>query len=106
MTLRDLTLPISCADARSLALVFAPALAVRLGELHAQYGSPKCVPMPMALADGRLMLSADILTEVGPGGLLHAMWEAADKAVLLPSVEVIPMDEVASLMPPPPPPPD
>lgn len=100
MTLSDLTLPISYEDAKGYALVFTPALAGRLAELHAVHGSPSLVPMPRTLVDGRLMLSADILTEVMPGGLLHAMWEAADKAVLLPAVEVIPWDEALALLPP------
>lgn len=105
MTLADITLPISYEDAKALALVFTPALAGRLAELHAAHGSQKCVPMPRRLTDGRLMLCADILTEVMPGGLLHAMWAAADKAVLLPSVEVIPWADAVALLPPDPTPP-
>ena len=99
MTLADITLPISYEDAQGYALVFTPAMAQRLAELHAHYGSPRCVPMPRTLADGRLMLSADILTEVMPGGLLADMWAAADKAVLLPSVEVIPWADAVALLP-------
>lgn len=101
MKLADLTLPISLANARQYALVFTPQLAARLAELHAQHGSRYCVPMPRVLTDGRLMLPADLLTEVGPGGLLHAMWKAADKGVLLPSVDVLPMAEAIALLPPP-----
>ena len=100
MTLADLTLPISYADAQEYALVFSPALASRLAELHAQHGSPNCVPMPRELTDGRLMLCADILTEVMPGGLLADMWAAADKAMLLPAVEVIPWADALALLPP------
>lgn len=100
MTLADLTLPVSYADAQGYALVFTPALAQRLAELHAIHGSQNCVPMPRVLIDGRLMLSADILTEVMPGGLLADMWAAADKAVLLPSVEVIPWADALALLPP------
>lgn len=103
MTLADIALPITYDDARGYALVFSPALANRLADLHAQHGSPKCVPMPRTLTDGRLMLSADILTEVMPGGLLADMWAAADKAVLLPSVEVIPWADAVALLPPEPP---
>ena len=73
MTLADLPLPISYEDAKSLALVFTPALAGRLTELHAEHGSLNCVPMPRLLTDGRLMLCGDILTEVMPGGLLHGL---------------------------------
>lgn len=100
MTLSDLTLPISYADAKALALVFAPQLAGRLAELHAQYGSPNCVPMPRALTDGRLMLSADVLTEIEPGGLLHAMWAAADQQVLGQAVEVMSWADAVALLPP------
>lgn len=103
MTLSDLTLPISSADAKALALVFSPTLAGRLAKLHAQYGSPNCVPMPRALTDGRLMLCGDVLTEVMPGGLLHAMWIHADQAALLPAVEVIPWADAVALLPPDPP---
>ena len=99
MTLSDLTLPISDADAKELALVFTPQLAARLAELHAEHGTTNCVPMPRVLTDGRLMLCADVLTEVGPGGLLQGMWEAADQSVLLPAVEVIPWDEAVALLP-------
>lgn len=103
MKLSDLTLPISYADARGLALVFTTTLAGRLAELHALHGSRNCVPMPSVLADGRLMLSADVLTEIEPGGLLHAMWEAADKQVLGQAVDVVPWADALALLPPPPP---
>jgi hypothetical protein len=99
MTLSDITLPISYADSKALALVFTPALAGRLAELHAEHGSPNCVPVPRVLTDGRLMLCGDILTEVMPGGLLAAMWAAADQAVLLPNVTVIPWADAVALLP-------
>jgi hypothetical protein len=100
MTLAELTLPISYDDARQYALVFSPQLAGRLAELHADHGSPNCVPMPRRLTDGRLMLCADVLTEVMPGGLLHAMWIHADQAALLASVKVIPWADAVALLPP------
>lgn len=99
MTLGDLTLPISYADARQYALVFDAALAQRLAAIHAEHGSNKCRPLPRVMTDGRLMLSADVLTEVMPGGLLHAMWEAADKAVLNAQVTVLPWAEAVALLP-------
>ena len=99
MTLSDLTLPISYGDAKSLALVFTPQLAGRLAELHAEHGTTNCVPMPRLLTDGRLMLCGDILTEVIPGGLLAGMWAAADQAVLLPSVTVMPWADAVAILP-------
>lgn len=101
MTLGDLTLPISYDDARQYALAFTPALAGRLAELHDIHGSNKCRPVPRTMTDGRLMLSADVLTEVEPGGLLAAMWAAADKAVLNAQVEVLPWADAVALLPPP-----
>jgi hypothetical protein len=103
MTLADITLPIPYAEARTLALVFTPQLAGRLAALHADHGTTNCVPMPRRLTDGRLMLCADVLTEVMPGGLLHAMWIHADQAALLASVEVIPWAKAVALLPPDPP---
>ena len=99
MTLADLSVPISYADAQAWALVFTPQLAARLAELHGLHGSSNAVPMPRTLTDGRLMLSADVLTEIDPGGLLHAMWEAADKAVLNANVEVLPWADAVALLP-------
>ena len=99
MLLRDLSLPISDTYARGLALVFSPALALRLQQLHAAYGSTNCVPVPLTLTDGRLMLGADVLTEVIPGGLLAAMWARADGAVLGASVEVVPWETAVALLP-------
>ena len=100
MTLADITLPISYEDAKQYALVFTVQLAGRLAELHAQHGSTNCVPVPRVLTDGRLMLCADVLTEVMPGGLLNSMWTAADQATLLASVDVISWDDAVALLPP------
>jgi hypothetical protein len=102
MLLRELSLPISDAEARGFALVFSPALAARLGQLHAAHGSTNCVPVPSMLTDGRLMLSADVLTEVAPGGLLAEMWDHADKTVLGAAVEVVAWNDALALLPPPP----
>lgn len=100
MTLEDVAFPVSYGWGCDHALLFTPALAHRLAELHAEHGRPDCVAAPVALTDGRLMLTADILTATEPGGYLHAMWEAADKTVLLPAVEVVPIADALALLPP------
>ena len=94
MTLADIELPISYADASGYALVFGKPLADRLAELHAQHGTPNCWPIAAPTGDGRYYLHAHVLCEVAPGGMLHAMWSAADPAILLPSVEVLPLADV------------
>lgn len=102
MLLRDLTLPVKGDEAKAMALVFYPSLAVRLQDLHAAYGSPNCVPVPLVLGDGRMMLGADVLTEVEPGGLLADMWAHADQAVVGAEVKVMPWADAVALLPPPP----
>jgi hypothetical protein len=99
MTLSDIDIPPSVEFCQNHALVFTPQLAARLAELHAEYGRPDCIAMPRQMTDGRLMLPATLLYAIQPGGWLHAMWEAADKAMLLPAVEVIPWDEAVALLP-------
>jgi hypothetical protein len=81
------------------ALLFTPALAQRLAELHAEHGRPDCLASPVPLTDGRLMLTADILIATEPGGYLHEMWAAADLSILLPAVEVVPIAEALALLP-------
>lgn len=98
MLLRDLSLPISDADARGLALVFTASLAVRLSQLHAAYGTTNCVPVPSPLSDGRLMLCADVLTEIVPGGLLATMWGNANQAVLGASVDVVAWGDAVAMI--------
>jgi hypothetical protein len=99
MTLSDITLPVTYEWGQQHALLFSPQLAARLAELHAEYGRPDCIAMPVTLTDGRLMLSADILTAIEPGGWLHEMWQHADKEVLLPAVEVVPIAEAVAMLP-------
>jgi hypothetical protein len=99
MILRDLPIPISCAESQGYALVFDSLLAQRLAEIHAEHGNANCVPVPRLLTDGRLILCADILTEIGPGGLLDSMWANCDQDVVLDSVEVMPMAEVVASLP-------
>lgn len=99
MTLEDIELPPSVEFAQAHALVFDPPLAARLEELHSLHGRPDCVALPKELTNGRLALGCDLLLAIEPGGWLHEMWEAADKEILLPAVDVVPWSEVAELLP-------
>lgn len=99
MTLGDLTLPIDLEQARGLALVFTADLAGPLAAIHAQYGNSNCAPIPRSLIDGRLVLGADLLTEVKPGGMLYDMWQHADQDVLRAAVQVMPWADVVPLLP-------
>jgi hypothetical protein len=99
MKLADVAIPVTAEWGREHALVFGSPLAQRLAELHALYGRPDCRATPRPTTDGRWLLTADILLATQPGGYLHAMWEAADKAVLLQAVEVVPWAEAVALLP-------
>jgi len=99
MTLAYLiTQPVSYQSAKDLALVFSPELAAQLAAIQAEHGNPKHVASPVDLTDGRKMLCADLLTEVGPGGLYSGGF-AHLPAELFPSVEVIPMSQALPLLP-------
>ena len=99
MTLSDITIPVTYEWGCEHALLFSPALAARLAELHAEHGRPDCVAAPVLLTDGRLMLTADILIATEQGGYLYEMWSHADMEVLLPAVEVVPLADALALLP-------
>ena len=99
MTLEGVSFPVTYEWGVAHALLFSPQLAQRLAELHAEHGRPDCTAIPTLLTDGRYMHTADILMATEPGGYLHAMWEAANKAILLPAVEVVPLADALALLP-------
>ena len=99
MTLADLiTQPVIYSTAKDLALVFSPELAAQLAAVQAEHGNPRHVASPVNLSDGRKMLCADLLTEIGPGGLYSGGF-AHLPAELFPLVEVLPMSQVLPLLP-------
>lgn len=99
MTLADLiTQPISYETARDLAIVLTPDQASTLGAIQAQYGNPHHVAAPVPLVDGRLMLCADLLTEIGPGGL-YAQGFSHLPDELFAQVAILPMANAIALIP-------
>jgi hypothetical protein len=99
MTLADLiTQPVTYSTAKDLALVFSPDLAAQLAAVQAEHGNPRHVAAPVDLVDGRKMLCADLLTEIGPGGL-YAQGFAHLPAELFALVQVLQMSAVLPLLP-------
>lgn len=99
MTLADIiTQPIDLATARTLALVFDAELAQTLQTVQQTYGDPRHVPAPTLLTDGRYMLCADLLTEIGAHGLYAPGFSHLPQE-LFASVSVIPMAEAVALLP-------
>lgn len=98
MTLADLTLPVAYSWAVSQALVFDAALAARLAEVQGQHGDPRHVPAPQRMKDGRYFLSADILTECLPGGLVYGGFSRLD-AARFNDIEVLPLADALALLP-------
>ena len=99
MTLADLiNQPLTYETAKNLALVFSPELAAQLAAVQSEHGNPRHVASPVDLIDGRKMLCADLLTEVGPGGM-YATGFGFLPTELFPLVEVIPMADAIELLP-------
>ncbi len=98
MTLSDLTLPMSYEWGVAHALLFDVALAQRLAEVQAQHGDPRHVPAPRTLTNGRFMLTADILTECLPGGLVYAGFSQLD-AGRFDEIAVVPLADALALLP-------
>jgi hypothetical protein len=98
MTLADITLPVTYEWGVAHALVFDAALAQRLAEVQTQHGDPRHVPAPRTLTDGRFMLTADILTECVPGGLVYGGFSQLD-AGRFDEIEVVPLADALSLLP-------
>jgi len=98
MTLSDLTLPVSYEWGVAHALLFDAALAQRLAEVQGQHGDPRHVPSPRRLTDGRFMLTADILTECVPGGLVYGGFSQLDSA-RFGEIEVVPLAAALALLP-------
>jgi hypothetical protein len=104
MNLSDLltALPsLSLADLQAKALVFGDTTLTALQDAQALRPGAQHRAQPVQLTDGRWMLSADLLSEVGVGGLYHDGFELLPSA-LFPSVEVLPWDDAIALLPPPP----
>jgi hypothetical protein len=98
MTLADVSLPASYEWGVAHALVFDAALAQRLADVQSQHGDPRHVPAPQALSDGRYFLTADILTECLPGGLVYGGFSQLD-AGRFDEIEVVPLAQVLALLP-------
>lgn len=99
MKLSELELPVAYEWGVAHALVFAEDLAVRIADVHAQHGDPRHVPSPRMLSDGRYALTADILTECLPGGLMYAGFSHLD-ATKFDEVDVMPIADALALLPP------
>lgn len=84
---------------RQYALVFGQQLATVLRQRWEQFGTTNLVPVPVLLTDGRYMLSADVLSEVGPGGLLHEMWANSELQAIAAGTEVMAWEDAVAMIP-------
>jgi hypothetical protein len=98
MTLSDLTLPVSYDFGVAHALLFDATLAQRLAEVQAEHGDPRHVPSPRSMTDGRFMLTADVLTECVPGGLVYGGFSQLD-AARFDEIEVVPLAAAVAMLP-------
>lgn len=99
MLLSEMALPSPYDECRSLALVYPYEVAVALYGVQESHGDPRHVPVGRQLADGRWMMCGDVLSEVGEGGILSQAFSYITPEMMA-SVEVVPLSEVAGLVPP------
>jgi hypothetical protein len=100
MWLSELALPLDYETSKSLALVYPYEVAVALYGVQVEHGDPRHVPVGRQLTDGRWIMCGDVLSEVGQGGILAQAFSFITQEMMA-SVEVVPMSEVAGLLPPP-----
>lgn len=86
------------ATLRGLALILSPEPRDQLTTVQAALPPRTCVAEPLELTDGRFMLGADLLSEIGPGGIYHEGFGQLPQEAL-PLVEVLPMAEALALRP-------
>jgi hypothetical protein len=98
MTLAELTLPVTYADCKDLALVYPYEVAVALYQVQVEHGDPRHVPVGRQLTDGRWLMLGEVLSEVGPGALLHGAFHYITPEMMA-NVEVVPIAEAAALLP-------
>ena len=96
MTLKQL-IAADIATQRQYALVFGKAIADTLADRWSKFGTTNCVPIPLLLADGDYFLSADILSEIGQGGLLAQMWNNSNFETIETATRIVPWAEAIAL---------
>ena len=102
MTLDQLDLPMAWEECKDLALVYPYGIAVSLYQVQEEHGDPRHVPAGRELTDGRWMLCGDVLSEVGPGGILAGAFGYITPE-LMAAVAVVPLADALALLPPEPP---
>ena len=101
MNLSELTLPVPLAECKDLALVYPYEVAVALYQVQVEHGDTRHVPTGFPLTDGRWMMYGHILSEVGPGGILHGAFDYVTPEMMA-TVEIVPLADAVALLPAPP----
>ena len=98
MTLAELTLPVTYADCKDLALIYTYDLAVDLYQVQIDHGDPRHVPVGRQLTDGRWVMLGEVLSEVGTGGILAEAFSHITPEMMS-EVEVVPLEVAKALLP-------
>jgi len=83
---------------RGLALVLSPELHATLTTVQDSLPDRACRAQALELEDGRFMLGADLLSEIGPDGLYSEGFGQLPPEAL-PLVDVMPISEALALLP-------
>jgi len=98
MILSEVSLPLPHTECKHLALVYPYEVAVLWYFIQQQHGDPRHVADGRQLTDGRWMLDGDLLSEMHPAGILGWALHHLTPEIMA-QIEVVPMSEVASLVP-------
>jgi hypothetical protein len=99
MTLSQLTLPVPYAVCKDLAMVYPYEVAVLWYTIQQEHGDSRHVATATQVTDGRWMLGGHLLSELYPGGIIGWAIEYLTPEIMA-KIEVVPLSEVAALLPP------
>lgn len=98
MILSEITIPVPYDECRNLALVYPYEVAVLWYTIQQEHGDPRHVGVGRELTDGRWIMDGGVLSELYPGGILGWAVEHLTPEIMA-QVAVLPMSEVAGLLP-------
>lgn len=85
-------------EAKEYALVFSSELRDHLEAIQAEHRNSRHKVKPVALANGKWMICADVLTEVGGRGIYTDGFAHLDQS-LFSQVEILPWQDAIALLP-------
>lgn len=97
MTLAELLANGADEKLEELALILSPEINHVFRQIQSHLGQRQFQVLPVELKDGTFLIRADVLREIGPGGLFMKGFDAIPRG-LLSQVEVVPWAQAVPLL--------